>query len=358
MIITAALLYTGGTIGMIADPEGENALIPGTGKKITDILQNLDATDCNFITVGKPKDSSDIGPQDWREFEQAIIEHAKQHTCLILLHGTDTLAFTAAALQFLFALQETPLPCPLILTGAQYPLGAPGSDAGQNLSDALRLGKYLAEKLDTQNDATDIMVVFGGEIFAANRVSKFSSSSKNAFWAPDGGKLGTIMGGEIELTSSSSISRADLRDLPSKLSAGNPVDILYFTPWMRPEDLARKLDSEHQAYLLLAYGAGNCPTDPSFGKLFSEAVQEKGKCLLALTQCPHGGVKAGTYAAGNGLWRGGVIDGKDMTIEAAMVKLALAASVKDKTKAKLFLETNICGEFSATNCHPLPEEGS
>ena len=258
-------------------------------------------------------DSAHATWADWNRIGRTIADQHEAYEGFIVTHGTDTMAFTGAALCFaLHGLER-----PVILTGSMVPLGQPGSDARRNLTDAIKAA---------QTAPAGIWLQFGGQRLHGARLRKTHSSAPNAF-------------------------AADAPALPPK----NPTPRLAALPFVPAEiailTMAPGASSRAFAAALAAcdgavlrvFGAGTLPDDPALGAAL-RAAQDRGIPMIAVSQCPEGGIHLGTYAAGGILAETGVIDGAAMTPEAAYAKLAYALGLPAPERADA-LRGTICGEF-------------
>ncbi|MDZ4392425.1 asparaginase [Cypionkella sp.] len=306
------LIHTGGTIGMVATPTG---FAPAEGV-IEAALADLGASQVTLLPLLPLIDSAQATPTDWNRIAQAIFDNHNDYNGFIITHGTDTLAFTASALCFALA----GLKRPVILTGAMRPLTVENSDGVQNLSDALKAA---------QTAPPGIWVQFSGQLLHGARVRKAHSSALDAFTA----------------------SRSAVPPLqPGKTPTLIPykpaeIGILSMAPGQSEALLSHALTTL-DAVVLRVFGAGTIPETPALraGLL---AAQARNTPVIAISQSPKGGIALGTYAAGNLMLQSGVIDGRDMTPEAAYTKLAHVLSLPaDQRQAAL--ARILCGEVSAS----------
>ncbi|MFY0595158.1 MAG: asparaginase [Cognatishimia sp.] len=308
------LIHTGGTIGMM---QSENGFTPQKGV-VEDHVQGL-------IASGQVKskieihpltpliDSANATPTDWSRVARVVAIHHSEYDGFVISHGTDTLAYTAAAL--CFALEG--LAKPVIITGSMLPLTVEGSDGTRNLLDAL-----------TKVEATPkgVWVQFSGQLLHGARVRKSHSTDFDAFKANTGGAAPVRSGDQLRLHTYGSHKVAVLATAP-----GMGTDLIQFA-------------AEHSdALLLRVYGSGTAPESQGLVAALQTA-QSRGIPVLAVSQCPEGGMALGTYAAGGVLRDNGVIDGRDMTVEAAYAKLRHVLTQTGDPKDRL--PTCLCGEFT------------
>lgn len=318
------VLYTGGTIGMQASADG---LAPASGFEARLRAEQAahperPAPTWIFRELLPPLDSADMGQANWLAMRDAILAGVDEGCDgVLLLHGTDTLAYSAAALSFLLL----GLPLPVLLTGSMRPAGAPGSDAWDNLFGALA---ELARGV-----APGTYLYFAGRLLHGARASKLSSEAFAAF---------------DEWPRKREGQRAD--GVPTALDYRRPrapvnLAVLPFFPGIRAAHVDALVDSGVQALLLECYGSG---TGPSGDAALLDALQRahaRGVLLAAVSQCAHGHVEFGVYAAGSRLRDAGLVSAGGMTREAALGKLfALLGAGLDQAEAERWFALDLCGE--------------
>ena len=331
------LIYTGGTVGMVKTEQGYApmqdfasvlaALLDKHGECLPRYTLHEYAT---------PIDSTNATPQDWQKIGRDIAARYNDYDGFVVLHGTDTMAYTAAALSFM--LQG--LRKPVIVTGSQIPLGAARSDAPQNLITALLLA--ASEQIN------EVAIYFNNRLLRGNRATKVSIEKLEAFdspnypWLAEGGI-------NVQFNTSALLPRASKEtfELP-EYPADRLVLSLRFVPGVPARAVQAMFDLRPQAMILQCYGAGNAPDrDPALMDMFRRA-SDSGVVLVACSQSPHGKVAIGTYAAGAGMTAAGVIGAGDMGFEAIFVKLhhLLAMGLSADAVRTAFLR-NLSGELSA-----------
>lgn len=337
------VIYTGGTIGMQQHAEG---LAPGG-----DFTTRM-ATALNQLPIAQQQllppyqvnsyatliDSSAATPLTWQQLARDINDQLTAYAGFVIIHGTDTLSWTAASLAY----QLQGLDRPVVVTGSMSPLESPCSDALDNLHGALQ----FAAKPELQ----EVAIYFAGQLLRGARAIKQHSEAANAFASPNYPLLGERVGDDFVYYPSRGLGLqqrgAPRFELPDYRLV-NQGEIVRIALW--PGISAWQLDawlsdSRVKGALLQLWGAGNLPGDPDLLDVLARASGE-GKLLAAISQCPQGSVHLGAYAAGHGLSDAGVLAGDDMTPEAAFTKLAhlLAQPLTVDDQRQRFL-TSLIGE--------------
>ncbi len=318
------VLYTGGTIGMQASASG---LAPASGfearLRARQAEENRPLPEWIFRELLPPIDSANMNQHNWLAMVAAIRAGIEQDGCdaVLLLHGTDTLAYSAAALSFLLL----GLNVPVVLTGSMLPAGAEGSDAWGNLFGAMAALQGGLEP--------GVRLYFNGKLLHGARVSKLRSDAFDAF---------------VELPRQRQGQRAEQTPLQIDYSQKRqPVNlaVLPLYPGIQAAQVRALLDSGAQGLLLECYGSGTGPADDAelLGAL--KAAHERGVVLAAISQCPHGHIEFGVYAAGSALASAGLVSGGGMTREAAVGKLfALLGAGLSQTEVEHWFALDLCGE--------------
>lgn len=330
------LIYTGGTVGMEKTAYGY-APMQDFATVLSRLLDNRgdDLPRYTLHQYAVPIDSSNATPRDWQQIGRDIAAHYDDYDGFVVLHGTDTMAYTASALSYM--LQG--LRKPVILTGSQIPLGAMRSDAPQNLITALQLAA---------SDAIhEVAIYFNQRLLRGNRASKVSAERLAAFDSPNYPWLGEV-NIDVRFNHAALLPCSDKERFELPEYGNSMVLSLRFVPGMPLCAVQALLDLKPQALILQCYGAGNVPDrDPALLDMLARA-DAAGTVLVACSQSLHGRVTIGTYAAGAGMTAAGVIGAGDMTFEAVFAKLhhlfAQGLAVID-VKRKLL--HNLSGELSA-----------
>ncbi|TNJ45919.1 asparaginase [Phaeobacter sp. B1627] len=315
--MTICVIHTGGTIGMVSTDTG---FAPKSGVVESELarLRQLGEISGDYrVIVADPLiDSANASPADWNWIITQIIEASEDCEGFVLTHGTDTLAFTAAALTFsLRGLQK-----PVLLTGAMRPLTENGSDGSRNLSDAFAA---------VRTAPPGVWVQFAGKRLHGARVRKSHSVAFDAF-AASPSDVGPLRKAE---------------HLSGQLYDENAcVLIATVAPGMKA-DLVSLAAERADGIVLRCYGSGTVPERPDLRAALKRA-RENEIPVLAVSQCAEGGISLGTYSAGALLAEFGVIDGQDMTVEAAYTKLLHTLTVaRDLKEQRRLLEQCLCGEW-------------
>ncbi len=307
------LVHSGGTIGMVQSPQGFE---PRLGVVEAAVAAMGLPDQIEIITLEPLIDSANATPVDWDRISQTIAENYAAFDGFVVTHGTDTLAYTAAALGF--ALEG--LGKPVILTGSMLPLSVEHNDGLANLSQAFAA---LAEA------GPGVWVQFAGRLLHGARVRKTHSRAFDAFNA-DPSHIAPCWQGKT---------------LRHHISGASRVVTLNFAPGV-PAELFRCAAESFDGMVLRCYGSGTAPDSEAMSAALHLA-QMREVPVLAVSQCPEGGLAMGTYAAAAILQRHGVIDGRDMTVEAAYAKLHYALSKSgDFEECRAWLERSVCGELT------------
>lgn len=333
------LIYTGGTIGMTATENGY-APMPDFPKHLERLLGTSKGTAAaglprySLHQYADPIDSANATPQDWQRIGRDISERYASHDGFVVLHGTDTMAYSASALSFM--LQG--LRKPVIFTGSQIPLQAARSDATQNLVGALLLA--------ASDELNEVALYFNHRLLRGNRSAKVSTESLEAFTSPNCAALAEV-GIGVSWNRAALLPRPACERFELPVYGSAAVLSMRFAPGMPQRALEALLDCRPQALILQCYGSGNAPDrDPSLLATLARA-SAAGTVLVACSQCPHGRVAIGTYAAGAAMADAGVISVGDMGFEAIYAKLhhLLALGLApDAVRAEM--QRNLAGEMS------------
>ncbi len=309
------VIYTGGTFGMAYDPKTDG-LVPFDLERIADRLPELQRLDfaISLLTLPTIIDSSNMKPAVWVELAQLIEANYGQYDSFVILHGTDTMAYTASALSFMLG----GLNKPVILTGAQLPIGAPRTDARENFITALE----IAAAVDTVNQPVvpEVCIYFNALLLRGNRASKQESVQFNAFSSENYPHLATA-GVSIDYNRPYIYPYRPGQVLQLSLALNPNVTILKLFPGITQPQVSAILNSpDLRGVVLETYGGGNAPTDGWFLEALKAAI-DRGVLIINVSQCEGGRVTQGRYQTGRQLEQIGVVSGADITTEAAITKL-------------------------------------
>lgn len=336
------LIYTGGTIGMIQSKE-DGSYIPFDFGKIDEQFPEINrfGIDIDFKSFSPLLDSSNIGPKQWIQIARAIGKEYNNYDGFVVMHGTDTMAYTGSALSFMLE----GLAKPVILTGAQLPMNEIRTDARENLITAIEIAAH------PDSPIREVGIYFEYTLLRANRTKKTHADVFSAFGSPNFTPL--VNAGvhlrfrhptpEDAFTNSYFQAHENL-----ELNIGNAR----FYPGLNSETLSSiLLHPQTKGIILQSYGSGNLPTDPELIDLIQQSVN-MGKILLNITQCNGGFVEMGRYATSQELMKVGVMGGADLTFEAALTKMMyLMGKYEDLDKVRYYLVRNIRGEMTAERAY-------
>ena len=336
------LIYTGGTIGMKEDPSIQ-ALRPFDFSQILEEVPELSkfAYRIDSYTFDPLIDSSDVEPSLWVSLAELIESRYDMYDGFVILHGTDTMAYSASTLSFMIE----GLTKPVIFTGSQLPIGAPRTDGKENLISSVEIA--AAKDEDGHAVVPEVCICFDNVLMRGNRTTKINSDNFRAFRSEN---MPPLAEAGINIRYNTSLIRRpgswDSRPVFHK-ELDTRVSILKLHPGITPQVVRSILCSpDPRAVIIETYGAGNAPSKEWFISLINEAAG-MGKILLNVTQCLAGSVNMDIYATGKTLKEAGVINGYDSTTESALAKLFhLMGRYSDEEEVRKGLENNLRGEIS------------
>ncbi len=333
------LIYTGGTIGMMQDlVSGE--LKPFDFNSLTKQIPELNkfAINLSSIAFKKPIDSSNMQPEVWVELAEIIKANYDKHDGFVILHGSDTMSFTASALSFMLE----NLNKPVILTGSQLPIGIIRTDGKENLITAIEIA---ATKVKNKPIITEVCIYFEYKLYRGNRTFKYNSSHFDAFKSPNYPALAEA-GVDINYNNNALI-KTNSKKLKVHTQLNNDIVVLKLFPGISKKITSAILNLKGiKAIILETFGAGNATTEKWFTDELKKAIN-KGIIILNITQCSEGKVIQGMYETSSHLKKIGVLSGSDMTYESAVTKLMFLLGQKlNDSQLKKQLISNLRGELT------------
>lgn len=330
------IAYTGGTIGMVRS-DGRYAPERGYLEQALTTLPELHSPEMPAYTIHEYDDlldSANMAPHHWVGIAQDIHSHYEDYDGFVILHGTDTMAYSASALSFMLE----GLNKPVILTGSQIPLCEARNDARENIITALLIAAY--------HPIPEVCLYFGGKLLRGCRSVKVHSTGFQAFDSPNYPPLGTA-GIEITVNRSLVLPAADHRQLRVQAVEPHIVAALRLFPGLSGPLMSKILEPPLKGMVLETYGVGNGPADDRALMDALKAGTDRGVVIVNCTQCLHGTVHGGDYETGAALARAGLISGGDMTSEAALTKLYyLFSAGYAPEEVKTLMGTDLRGELT------------
>ena len=332
------IIYTGGTIGMINDPVTD-MLKPFDFDQIFNEVPELKKIKCSLDAVSfkHPIDSSNMNPEIWKRIGDYIWKNYEKYNGFVILHGSDTMAYTASAMSFMFR----NLNKPIVFTGSQLPIGTIRTDGKENLITAIEIASISK---NGKPMLQEVAIYFEYQLYRANRTTKVSSEDFEAFKSFN---YPTLADAGIHIKFKERYLLRPKNGQTEYCSDFNSdLCIVHLFPGMDHNYLQHTFNiSNLKAVILLTFGSGNAPTDKKFLKIIKDQIK-KGTVFINLTQCNGGSVQQGKYETSDQLLKMGVIGAKDMTLEAVVTKLMIIlAEKKGINMIKKSFSESISGEI-------------
>lgn len=334
------LIYTGGTIGMMQDARS-GELRPFNFKALTAQIPELEKFDITLSSISfeKPIDSSNMHPSVWIKLAEIIQKNYAKYDGFVILHGSDTMSYTASALSFMLE----NLAKPVILTGSQLPIGIIRTDGKENLITAIEIA--AARTKTNKPVITEVCIYFEYKLYRGNRTFKYNSAHFDAFKSPNYPLLAEA--GVTIQYNDAYLLKPEKKAFKVHTALENDIAVLKLFPGLSKKITLAILNTPGiKAVILETFGAGNATTEAWFTDALTAAIK-KGVIIYNVTQCLEGRVIQGMYETSSQLKKIGVIGGEDITFESAVAKLMFVLGKKLSLKeTKALLQKNLRGEIS------------
>jgi len=334
------VIYTGGTIGMVMD-EKTDSFVPFDFDLISRNVPELNRlnyklTVCSFNPI---IDSSNMTPDIWVQMAEIIQKNYEEFDGFVILHGSDTMAFSASALSFMLeGLQK-----PVIFSGSQLPIGEIRTDARENLITALEIA---SAKKNGRSLVHEVGIYFDSQLYRGNRSFKYNSAKFEAFRSPNYPVL-VEAGVHLKYNESALVDNSD-KDFVIHTKLDNSISVLKLYPGINKRVVQSVLESDARSVIMETFGSGNTTTDVYFLDLLRDAIKN-GKNILNISQCQVGSVELGRYETSKWLADMGVLSGFDITFEAAVTKLMyLQGRFASQQEVAKWTEVSLRGEMTVT----------
>lgn len=335
------IIYTGGTIGMFKDYK-TNSLKAFNFDSIYKRIPELNHLNCTIdsISFDEPIDSSNMNPSYWEMIANIIQSNYNKADGFVVLHGSDTMSYTASAISFMFE----NLAKPVIFTGSQLPIGDIRTDAKENMITAIEIA---AAQKNNKPIVREVCIYFEYKLYRANRTTKTSAEQFEAFSSPNYSELAES-GVHLKFNKRALYRPEESGSLIYRKIKKHTIVLLKLFPGITEEAVVHMLNTPHlEGVILEAYGSGNAPTEAWFIRVLKKALAQNIP-IVDITQCVAGSVVLGKYETSRQLLTMGLINGHDITTEAAITKLFyLLSTHKVIGDLKKFFETDLRGEITA-----------
>lgn len=338
--ISVLLIYTGGTIGMVNDPETES-LVPIDFEHISDQVPELKKFGYNLRSVSfdPVSDSSNIDPEIWVKMATVIEKNYEDYDGFVVLHGTDTMAYSASALSFMLE----NLKKPVIFTGSQLPIGVLRTDGKENLITAIEIA---ASRNGEKPTVPEVCIYFDNKLTRGNRTTKISAEHFDAFDSPNYPPLAEV-GLHIRFDSNLINYPDPKKELVVHKIFNNNIAVLKLFPGMNPNFVKAIVNTVGlEALIIETFGSGNAPT---YNWFIEELMgfMSGGGIILNITQCHGGSVEMGLYETSREMLKAGVLSGRDITSEASVTKLMhLLGTFSEREKIVSLINKSLAGEIT------------
>lgn len=333
------VIYTGGTIGMVKDPES-GVLKPFNFDNIYQQIPMLKLLDYHIgnYCFDPVIDSSNMNPKFWAAIAEVIEKNYETYDGFVVLHGSDTMAYTASALSFMLE----NLNKPVVLTGSQLPLGMIRTDGRENFITSIEIA---AARIDDTPVVPEVCIYFENQLLRGNRTIKYNAENFQAFKSPNYPSLADV--GVYIKYHHANIRKPNFKNLKVNSLMDNSVSILKLYPGISENSVKAIVQTEGlKALILETFGSGNAPTEAWFLSLLEQTIK-KGIIILNVSQCQGGSVEMDKYQTGVTLQNIGVISGNDITTEAAITKLMFLLSNENSIpNIQKKLTTSLRGEIT------------
>lgn len=333
------LIYTGGTIGMTKLANKE-ILQPFNFDSLLKKIPELKLLQCEIETISfePPIDSSNIGPNHWIHLAELIESHYETHQGFVVLHGSDTMSYSASALSFMLE----NLNKPVIFTGSQLPIGDLRTDAKENLITAIHLASLQQNNIPI---IKEVGLYFEYKLFRGNRTTKINADHFNAFASNNYAPLVTS-GVELQVQYNLLLKKHPNKEIKVWKNLNTNIVLIKLFPGIQSTTIASILEAPNlKGVVLETYGSGNATTSNWFLKLIKQAIS-KGIYIVNTSQCSGGMVQMGKYETSQYLQELGVISCKDMTTEAAITKMMFLLGSNQHKNFRFAYQTSLRGELT------------